>query len=124
MNAGAARGCCPPNVALIGRLEVVQPGEDERPVPEGLERLQDRRELETGPFGGRRPREHVRAVAEVDGGETRRRLRPAPDIAGTIASRNGKRDRRAHSANEGPPGQRDFVITIDNLHTQLRSERF
>ena len=95
----------PADVALVGRREVVEPGEDERPVAKGLERLQDRRQREAGAFRGGRPVVHVGAIPAIDRREPRRRLRLA---AHGRHHRVQKRQRHggAHSADERPAWQR------------------
>ena len=60
--------------AAVG-IGVPQIADDVDLVVERLERLQDRRELEAGALGCRRPLRHDRAVREVDRAEPRPRLR-------------------------------------------------
>ena len=109
----------PAEVALVRRREVVQPGEDERPVAERLERLQDRREREAGAFGGGRPVVHVRAVAAIDRRKSRRRLGQQPDIAGIIASRSGNATVAPMPRMNVRRGNAIFVITIRTASIRL-----
>jgi hypothetical protein len=50
----------------IGRWNAVQAGQHRQLVAERLERLEDRRILESAPLGGRRPLFHHHAVRHVD----------------------------------------------------------
>ena len=63
-------------VALVGRWEVIEPAEDERPIPERLERHQRRRELEPDTLRGRPPVEHIGAIPDINGREPRRAPSP------------------------------------------------
>ena len=54
----------------VGRL-VAEAADDVQLVAERLERLEDRRELEAGALGGRRPLVHDGAVRDVDEAEAR-----------------------------------------------------
>ena len=93
----------------LGGRRVVEPGQDQQPLPEGGEGLEDRRELEAGPLRLRRPVAHDGAVRHVDhpqagprpgrGAAHRRQRRHHP-----VEQR--QRDRRPQPAQHRAPGQR------------------
>ena len=70
-----ARACTPAAADCVGRRRAVQAGQHQQLIAKRLERLQDRRELEAGAFGCRRPLLHHHAVRHVDDAEPPDRLR-------------------------------------------------
>ena len=95
----------------VGRKRrlVRQAGDDEQPVAERRERLEDRRQLEARAVGRRRPLLHLDAVRHVDDRQPARRRRTRPRAASERrhhAVEQRQRQRGAEAAQERPAGQR------------------
>ena len=95
-----------------------QIADDDQRIAKGLERLQDRRELEAGARGRRRPLLHDHAVRDVD--EADALLRAAARAhrrcsAGTIASSNG-------SARAAPAPRRNVRRGMDIFEMNITSD--
>ena len=101
----AARGVA----RQLGRGGVVEPRQDQQPVAERLQRLQDRGELEPAPLDRGGPVAHDRPVRHVHHAQPRLRLRRRPLDRGqrgnhAVEQRQGHR--RPEAAEHGTPGKR------------------
>ena len=87
-------------------LQVREAAEDVDLVAQARERLQRRRQLESGARRRRRPQVLDDAVGDVDEAEARRRLAGARRERRHHRVEKRQRDRRAHAPQERPPRQR------------------
>ena len=98
-------------------LMLCEAADDEQPIAKRRERRQDRRQLESGAFAGRRPvvdagevlRDAVRQIDETEAATGLAAVCASADNAGTIASSSGSAERRAHAAQERAPRQSAFL---------------
>ena len=98
-------GMLPAGVSLVRARMIIQSGQHQRVIPEGLQRLQGGGKRESRALCLRRPVEHVGPVAEVHRRESRGRLRRCAQ-RGDHRVEEWQRHRRAHSVKERPTGQR------------------